>query len=413
MMQFRRRSRCALVLAGGGISGAMYEIGALRAMDDLLSNYSVNEFDIYVGTSAGSLIGACLANGITPRELMRIVEGALPDAGPLQRDQILAPNLRGVLRRGRHWPRLMRRTLGSLRNPRSFLSLDWLWQMLEGLPAGFYSTHNLEHYLRQFLSERGANSFRSLERELYIVATDLDTGDRAVFGEGALADVPISQAVAASSAMPLIFEPVRINGHDYIDGGVRGTASLDVAIDRGAELIVCVNPLVPFDNERHELGGPIADAGIQAIGNQVFRTFIHAGLQYHIKKLRHQHPDVDIILIEPSRDDALVFSEHVLSYKSRLKLARHGYESATLRLADQYVYYKAVLARHGLPISRRRVTAELARLLEHDDIEAVRDLLDGSLRSHHLTRASKSWRTAHLANVLNDLDISLDEIGGQ
>jgi len=282
--------------------------------------------------------------------------------------------------------------------------------MLEGLPTGLYSGASLERYLRKFLTERGANSFRSLERELYIVATELDTGERAVFGEGSLRDVPISQAVAASSAMPIVYEPVRIDGVDYIDGGVRGTASLDVAIDRGAKLIVCINPLVAFDNRDQKLGGRIADAGIQAIGNQVFRTFVHAGLHYHLKKLRHQYADVDIILIEPRPDDALVFAEHVLRYDARMTLARHGYESATLRLADQYAHYKSVLARHGIKISRRRVAAELALLLQNEDLEHVQALLEGSSRPTPLTRPTKSWRTAKLAHTLNDLAAALDDL---
>ena len=411
MLKLSSSSKSALVLAGGGISGAVYEIGALRAIDDLLSHHTVNSFDIYVGTSAGSLLGACLANGIPTRELLRIMEGASPDAKRLRRNQILAPNLRGVVSRGRRFPRLLlQRTLDAVRHPREFAPLDWAWNMLEGLPTGLYSGASLERYLRKFLTERGANSFRSLERELYIVATELDTGERAVFGEGSLRDVPISQAVAASSAMPIVYEPVRIDGVDYIDGGVRGTASLDVAIDRGAKLIVCINPLVAFDNRDQKLGGRIADAGIQAIGNQVFRTFVHAGLHYHLKKLRHQYADVDIILIEPRPDDALVFAEHVLRYDARMTLARHGYESATLRLADQYAHYKSVLARHGIKISRRRVAAELALLLQNEDLEHVQALLEGSSRPTPLTRPTKSWRTAKLAHTLNDLAAALDDL---
>lgn len=407
------RSKRALVLAGGGISGAVYELGALRAVDDLLSTHTVNDFDMYVGTSAGSLVGACLANGITTRELLRTLEGALPETGSLRRDHILAPNLRGLVRRSRRLPGVMlRRTLDAVRNPRQFSPLDWMWNLLEGLPTGVYSGHGIEGYLRKLLSARGANTFADLPKELYIVATELDTGDRAVFGAGALRDVPVSEAVAASTAMPIVYEPVRINGVDYIDGGVRGTASLDIAIERGAKLILCINPLVPFDNSDRKLGQSIADEGMQAIGNQVFRTFIHAGLHYHLKNLRHKHADVDIILIEPRRDDALVFADHVMRYSTRMKLARHGYESATLRLADQYEYYKSVLARHGITISRQRVAAELAQLLESDDLEQVQQLLEGSLRPTRLTKPNKSWRTAHLANILGDLEQSLDDLDG-
>lgn len=72
-----QRSKTALVLAGGGIAGAAYEIGALCAIDQLLEQLSVNEFDIYVGTSAGSLIGACLANNISPRTLLSVLESPM------------------------------------------------------------------------------------------------------------------------------------------------------------------------------------------------------------------------------------------------------------------------------------------------------------------------------------------------
>ena len=53
-----RRSRTALVLGGGGFTGGVYEIGALRALDLLAVNRTVNQFDVYVGTSAGSFVAA-------------------------------------------------------------------------------------------------------------------------------------------------------------------------------------------------------------------------------------------------------------------------------------------------------------------------------------------------------------------
>jgi predicted acylesterase/phospholipase RssA len=68
-------SKTALVLAGGGLTGAVYEIGALRAMDDLLVDHTVNDFDIFVGTSAGSIVGSLLANGMPPGEIMSALAG--------------------------------------------------------------------------------------------------------------------------------------------------------------------------------------------------------------------------------------------------------------------------------------------------------------------------------------------------
>jgi NTE family protein len=70
------------VLGGGGFTGAVYEIGALRALDLLSVNRSVNQFDVYVGTSGGALIAALTANGVTPEQMMRVVNQQAPTARP-------------------------------------------------------------------------------------------------------------------------------------------------------------------------------------------------------------------------------------------------------------------------------------------------------------------------------------------
>ncbi len=142
--------------------------------------------------------------------------------------------------------------------------------------------------------------------ELYVVATDLDSGKRAIFGPDSNQDVPISLAIAASTAVPLLYRPVRIADHDYVDGSVRGNASVDLAIERGATLVIVINPLVPFDNSDHarcrssaRTASYLSDKGLTAVASQVGRIQSHGGLFYHIKQLRKTHPEVDIVLIEP------------------------------------------------------------------------------------------------------------------
>src|SRR4051794_18850926 len=91
-----RRSKTALVLGGGGFTGGVYEIGALRALDLLSVNRTVNQFDVYVGTSAGSFVAALLANGATPEEMMRVLNKRLPSAiDDMDLGTILQPNYRG------------------------------------------------------------------------------------------------------------------------------------------------------------------------------------------------------------------------------------------------------------------------------------------------------------------------------
>jgi NTE family protein len=375
MMQ---RSKTALVLAGGGIAGAAYEIGAVCAIDQLLGLQSVNEFDIYVGTSAGGLVSACLANNISPRTILSVLNSSTLGIDRLEPHHLYDLNINGVLRRFKYIPTALRNIFEQLTDGRRERSwLDLIETLSVALPTGLFDNHTLEQFVRSALTMPGrSNRFDELPHELAIVATDLDSGERAVFGQEPLADVPISQAVAASAAIPIFYRPVRIDGRDYIDGGVRGTASLDVAIERGAELIICINPMVPYDNREHPPEQGLRDEGIHRVGNQVFRTFVHAGLHYHIKQVRRRHPEVDIILIEPSRDDRVMFSDSTMRYQTRLTIARHGFETVARDLNAHYEYYKDLMRRHGIRISRAWITRDLQALQQAgDDIEVVRQIL--------------------------------------
>lgn len=401
-----QRSKTALVLAGGGVAGAAYEIGALCAIDQLLEQTSVNEFDTYVGTSAGGLIAACLANNITPRTLLSVLESSILGIDQLEPHHLFSLNVEHLLDRVSRLPVAFADAARRVFTEGGQVSLlDVIEAISVGLPTGLYDTSNLERYLRSALSMPGrSNSFRELDHELVIVATDLDSGERAVFGHPPLDDVPISLAVCASAAIPIFYQPVRINGVDYTDGGIRGTASLDVAIEKGAELIVCINPMVPYDNRRHSVGRSISDDGVGGIGNQVFRTFVHAGLHYHIKQVRRRHPEVDIILIEPTRDDRTMFDDNTMRYKTRLNLARHGFETVATHLNYHYIYYREMLARHGISINNERLDHDLRNLANlGDDLRTVKAALvtDGSL---HTAPAGLSQTLAELDRLVTRLE---------
>lgn len=364
-MQRSGQGKAALVLAGGGITGAVYEIGALRAVNDMLVDRTVNDFDIYVGTSAGSLVAAMLANGLTPDEMMQSIDNTHPEIRGIRADEIFQSNFAEFLQRLTRLPRTLwrsgRHALTNL-GDRSLVSL--LWEFAELLPSGIYSGSALEHYVEDLLTEPGrVNRFDFLARELYIIATDLDSGERAVFGKGGKGIVPISKAVAASSAIPVIYKPVRIYGREYVDGSMRGTASLDLAVESGADLVVCINPLVPLDAQQlYPKDEHIGDEGMRTIVNQVVRILMHSGLRYHIKNLRRHYPDVDFILIEPRPDDQKMFAYDLMDYGSRLRAAQHGFESVTTGLVERYDYFRDVLARHDIQLTRSRVEAELRQI---------------------------------------------------
>lgn len=381
-------SKTALVLAGGGLTGAVYEIGALRAIDELLVGRDVRSFDIIVGTSAGALVGAMLAKGITPGEMLQILDGTHPlhRRSRIRPEHLFSLNAGELIRRSRRLPATIKNAIWHYVRHRSDMNLfDLIWSLVEVLPAGLYDNKALIQFVQENLKLRGlSDSFADTLAELYIIATDLDTGERVIFGRPPWDQVPLSLAIAASSAVPLLYRPVRIGDHEFVDGGLRGTASLDLAIEAGAKLIVCINPLVPIDNSNKQgipLLGPdgrfLSDKGLQAVGSQALRIALQSGLAYHVKQLRRRHPDVDILLIEPRSDDYTMFFYNIMRYSARVIIAQHGFESVTLGLADRYHELKAMLQRHGFEITRRYVIEDLANIRESGyDLETMRSVLE-------------------------------------
>jgi predicted acylesterase/phospholipase RssA len=323
--------------------------------------------------------------------MMRHLEMPMDGLAPLRLGDLFTLNGGGLVGNGLRLPEALLRTLATVLAARGHLSLlDTIETLALALPGGLYDSSALDRYLAVVLNRPGlSNDFRRLARELAIIATDLDTGERVVFGAPPLDTVPISQAVAASSAVPLVYRPMRIEGRDYVDGGVRGNASLDVAIERGAKLIVCVNPLVPYDQDHAHEQLHIRDLGAPGIANQVFRTFVHAGLHYHLKQIHRRHPEVDVVLIEPARDDIRMFSEMPMKYASRMEVARHGFESVATHLAERYDEYRALFARHGIRMERRHAADRLAHVSHQltapagkHELRAVLARLEQALNGH-------------------------------
>jgi NTE family protein len=372
----KRPSKTALVLGGGGFTGGVYEIGALRALDLLAVNSTVNNFDIYVGTSAGSFVAGMLANGITPDEMMQVLNKRVPsDLEDLDLDKVLKPNYLGFMQKAAMLPLRGAELARALLRVREISAIDLGVALAETLPTGLYSGSGVDEYVEQVLADAGrANDFRLMDRELYITATDLDTTERIVFGEKGWADVPISKAIECSTALPMIYKPVELKGRQMVDGGIRSTTNVDIAVERGAKFIVVVNPIVPYVNDFDKtiptmLGTRVrrvSDMGMPAIANQAFRIMSHARLHQAVDRWRERYPGVDIILVEPEPNDELMFGTPIMDYSQRLRIARHGFESVTAKLAEDYEQFEEIAKRHGLEISGRRVKRVVERAAEEE-----------------------------------------------
>ena len=362
--------KIALALSGGGPLGAIYEIGALCALDESLIGLDFNRLEHYIGVSAGGFIAAGLANGMTPRELCAsFIENDAIASEVFDPSWLMVPAYGEFVRRSIMLPTLLasalwRCTVGG----KSFTSA--LELLGPSLPTGVFSNDEVDKHLAQLFSSAGrSNDFRHLKTRLTLVATDLDSGEPAPFGRAGWDHVPISKAVQASSALPGLFPPVEIDGHYYVDGALKKTMHASVALDEGLDLLLCLNPLVPFDATAPELAPDqaddpsfgrrkiprIVDGGLPAVLSQTFRSMIHSRLELGIKGYERAYPDTDIVLVETDHRDPELYLANTFSYGQRRHLAEHAFQQTRALLRSNKGAIAEKLQRHGIELNHARL----------------------------------------------------------
>lgn len=323
----RPKARHALALAGGGVIGGMYEVGALAALEERLGGTPA--FDIYIGCSAGSVVASLLANGVRATDIYRVLEQDLDDPLNFRRGAVFASDAfrRACTRFGRMVWAIGKNTLQG----RGCLP-DILARAERDMPPGFFSLVALERYMRQTFAAHGlTNAFGTLRATLLIPAVELDTAERVVFGRGDLGHVPISDAIAASSAIPGFFDPYSIEGRDYVDGGVGFSAHADLAAEEGADVVFVVNPLVPTMVQD---GAHMRTRGVYTILEQSGRIFSQNLLTLGLTAVSVKYPRTTFFLLQPPRGKSPLFGPSMGFEASRAAL-RYGYTSTLAWLEEQ------------------------------------------------------------------------------
>jgi len=354
--------RIGLALAGGGPVGAVYEIGALRALEESVEGLDFTALHIYVGVSAGSLVAAFLANGVPPSQLVRVLDGREP-ADPLLPNVFFTPAYGEWLRRAARTPWLIVDVVRAfLEHPNPFRAMS---RLAGALPTAFFDNEPIRRALAEAFSRNGrVDDFRQLERRLIVVATDLGAGQSVRFGEPGLDDVPISRAVQASTALPGLYPAVCIGDRCCVDGVLLKTVHASVAFDAGCDLVLCINPIVPVDTTAGVAAGVLPEGslvsgGFPSLMSQTFRTLIHSRLQAGFASYRERYPDSGFVLFEPDRDEYRMFFSNVFSLSSRRAVCELAYRATRRSLRERADTLGPLFAQNGLHLR--------TDLLEDDD----------------------------------------------
>lgn len=348
----------ALVLAGGGITGAMYAVGCLAALEEQFEDFSASDFDLYVGASSGATLATALAGGHSAVRIYRALLDPADDFFPLQRPHLLRFDASELKRMAFSLVGALRHAIRSAASKP--LSID-LWNEIDrfydSLPAGLFTVDAYERFITDLMTRRAIpKRFDRMPKPLVVVARDLDAGTRAVFGVPPLGNVPVPRAVAAASAVPVLFAPVRIAGRDYVAASGADAALFDLCADRGCDLVVVVNAQVPVKADGLERRVPtghgprrrVRDKGLLWVLEQSLRMDNEARLETALATVDHARPGVRTLLIEPDREQATMFMYSPMNFAARRVILEDAYTSTVRRLREEGSPMRQALCARGL-----------------------------------------------------------------
>jgi predicted acylesterase/phospholipase RssA len=331
---------------------------------------------------------------MTTGELCRIFMGQKHASLRFEPADFLRPAYREYLHRAARLPGILGDSLlAMLRHP-SHVGISRLVSELgKAIPSGIFDNETIHDFLEHALKITGqSNRFEDLACKLYIIAVDLDSGAVVRFGGENQTDITISRAVQASAALPGLYPPVEIDGHHYVDGALRRTLHASAALNEGVDMLIGVNPLVPFDSgkngQKQEVSAQkLTLGGLPLIMSQTFRALIQSRMEAGFRKYHRSYPDADLMLLEPDRDDEAIFFTNVFRYSDRKALCEHAYQATRRDL-----------------LARR---AQLEPLLEKRDMALRVDMLEDT--GHNLEASISRGPSSH-APVARNLAATLDKL---
>jgi predicted acylesterase/phospholipase RssA len=349
LYEFRvSQQKKSLCISGGGLEGYIYSIGVTNALDDALDGSACNQFDIFCGVSSGAILASFLAAGTHSHDILKQLYKRHGKLDPLSLNVIF--DLAGG--------EIVARIVGVLRMLSTLDPGEVVVRLQRLVPVGFFRGERLKAFIERQLSRLGIpDNVGALKKELYISATEQDTGEHVVFGEEPWREIKISQAIRASTALPPFYLPERINGHWFADGQLTSSSDFNTAIRKGAGLILMIDPMVAYTSNSP---GAVMRHGGYFTAVQAIKSLVQTRFSSMLKHSMDVNPDVDFVVFRPTDEVMEAMAGNPMRYRIRTELAEMGYRGTVQQILAQYDSLFHKFAKHGLVLKPR---AEIERLL--------------------------------------------------
>ena len=340
--------RIGLVLGAGGVVGGSWLVGALEALESE-TGWKASSADAIAGTSAGSVVGALTASGLSPALMAAYIGGgqldevaAMTDQADHLEERMLEhiPNNEVRFRLQRALPPIgpgsWRMAISTMLKPTKFAPSA----VLSGwLPRGFVSTAPISDLVERFVDGDWPE-----HPNFWAVTADYANGKRTCFGREGAPHAKVGDAVAASCAIPGFYHPVKIGGRRYVDGGICSTSNLDVMCDEDLDLVVCLNPMSSLaEMTPRNPGDRIAAAMRKTAGRR---------LGHEAKKLRER--GTEVLILQPTADDLAVMGSNLMARDRREEVIERAVRTTARQLRRRRGREGAVLPKPAKAPARRR-----------------------------------------------------------
>lgn len=352
LYEFRMsQQKKSLCISGGGLEGYIYSIGVTNALDDAMATSACNEFDIFCGVSSGAILASFLAAGTHSNDILKQLYKKHGKLDPLSLNVIF--DLAGG--------EIVSRIVGVLRMLSTLDPAEVVVRLQRLVPVGFFRGERLKAFLERQLSRLGIpDNIAQLNKELYISATDQDTGEHVVFGEEPWREIKISQAIRASTALPPFYLPERVNGHWFSDGQLTSSSDFNTAIRKGAGLVIMIDPMVAYTSNSP---GAVMRHGGYFTAVQAIKSLVQTRFSSMLNHSMDVNPDVDFVVFRPTDEVMEAMAGNPMRYRIRTELAEMGYRGTVQQILAQYDSLAHKLGKHGIVLkSKAQIELLLSRV---------------------------------------------------